>query len=174
MGGSRGARATLPSAISEQSEATTGSARPPAASPNVEAAALLADVRALTWAEATPDGRGTLEGPGDLQRGRFSEGSVGRFDSPRVRFSAAGPSRETAAEKETATETEKTDRSAPAVEAPFQCDWGDGELDDAPKRAASGAEARARGCDGRDGDGDATITSELLRRRDDWDDERDC
>ena len=50
----------------------------------------------------------------------------------------------------------------------------DGELDDAPKRAASGAEARARGCDGRDGDGDATITSELLRRRDDWDDERDC
>jgi DNA replication ATP-dependent helicase Dna2 len=152
MGGSRGARATLPSAISEQSEATTGSARPPAASPNVEAAALLADVRALTWAEATPDGRGTLEGPGDLQRGRFSEGSVGRFDSPRVRFdsprvrlSAAGPSRETAPEKETATETEKTDRSAPAVEAPFQCDWGDGELDDAGfDLAAIAAEAELK------------------------------
>ena len=125
---------------------------PPAASPNVEAAALLADVRALTWAEATPDGRGTLEGPGDLQRGRFSEGSVGRFDSPRVRFdsprvrlSAAGPSRETAPEKETATETEKTDRSAPAVEAPFQCDWGDGELDDAGfDLAAIAAEAELK------------------------------
>ena len=128
------------------------------ASPNVAAAALLADVRAMSWADgadadppptgATPrrDASGNVAGtPGSI--GRIPVGTVGRPSAGAPTSTPASASRLGAAPAAAATSAaaERADFAAANPPA-FECDWGDADdgFDLAAAAAATETAARAR------------------------------
>ena len=129
------------------------------ASPNVAAAALLADVRAMSWADgadadppptgATPrrDASGNVAGtPGSI--GRISVGAVGRPSAGAPTSTPASASRLGAAPAAAANPAAAAQRADPAAanQPAFECDWGDADdgFDLAAAAAAAETAARAR------------------------------
>ena len=123
------------------------------ASPNVAAAALLADVRAMSWADgadadppptgATPrrDASGNVAGtPGSI--GRISVGAVGRPSAGAPTSTPASASRLGAAPAAAAQRADPAAANQPA----FECDWGDADdgFDLAAAAAAAETAAHAR------------------------------